>query len=243
MRRDVMRYYKNEKKSLKERCLCELYGFYGKLGLSLPKDPPKRSIPEEIANSASHGIGALLAVIGLFILIPRAQSAVSRTVAIVYSLGVICMFLSSAVYHALRHGTAAKRIARRFDYASVYFLIGATFLPVSLSVLSSRDLLPALTVQWSVILFGAISVGVFGPERIFVLHIAIYLLLGWSALLLLPRMLAILPALAFRIFGGGILFTVGVIPCAMEWNGAHFLWHIFVLAGVFVQWSGVALFY
>ena len=239
MRRDVKHHYKTEKKTLKARCIAEIYGFYERVGLSLPKDPPKRTLIEEIGNAVSHGIGAALSLVGLTVLLAHSHSAMSSFGAAIYSLGLFAVFFSSCMYHAFAHGSRAKRIARRFDYASVYLLIGATFLPIVLHTVSPMGAYPLLFVQWSLIFCGALAVGVLGPERLYIMHIAFYLALGWSALLLLPSMWGISTSLTASVFGGGILFTVGVIPCAMKWNGAHFLWHVFVLTGAAVQWVGI----
>ena len=41
--------------------------------------------------------------------------------------------------------------------------------------------------------------------------------------------------------GGGILYTLGIIPFAMKKRGAHFIWHFFVLFGAVVHWLGIYL--
>ena len=43
------------------------------------------------------------------------------------------------------------------------------------------------------------------------------------------------------ILGGGVIYSLGVIPFTMKKNVAHFIWHFFVLGGAVVQWIGIYL--
>ena len=43
------------------------------------------------------------------------------------------------------------------------------------------------------------------------------------------------------IFSGGLAYTLGMIPFVRKTQGAHFIWHFFVLAGAALQWIGVWL--
>ena len=239
MRRDLAQSYKKERAVLKRRYLTELYSFYDLIGLARPIDPPKRVALEEVGNAVSHGLGALLSVVALVVMLLRSHDRMARVGATVYFFGLFAMFLSSCLYHALGYGTTAKRVFRRFDYAGVYLLIGATFFPLLLNFVGGHAGAVIIFCQWAVILTAVVLVAVFGPERFYMLHIGFYLVLGWSGLLLLPRMLSTAPGFASYIFGGGIFYTLGVIPCAMKGRGAHFVWHLFVLLGAMVQWGGV----
>lgn len=239
MRRDLGKYYKKEKSDLKRRYLSELYSFYEKIGISLPIDPPKRALTEEVGNAISHGIGAALSIAALVIMLLRSHTAAARVGATVYFFGLFSMFLSSCLYHALGYGTAAKRVLRRFDYGSVYLLIGATFFPLLLNFVGGHFGAVLIFCQWAIIVTAIVLVAVFGPERFYMLHIGFYLVLGWSGLLLLPRLVSEAPGFSSYVFGGGLIYTLGVIPCAMKGRGAHFVWHLFVLLGAMVQWGGV----
>ena len=132
-----------------------------------------------------------------------------------------------------------KRLFRRFDYSSIYLLIGATFAPVLLCLYENTFGLIFFAAQWLIIACGISLVGVFGPTRLRFVHIPLYVILGWSALMLFPGMISVAPALAFWILAGGVLYTVGIIPFLMKSNVAHFIWHIFVLAAAIVQWIGI----
>lgn len=239
MRREIRELYRREKARLKEKCRTELATFLRLIGAPLPVDPPKRSRGEEIANAVSHGIGALLSAFAFALMLSHAVSVAERVGAIVYFSGLFLMFSSSCLYHAFRHGGALKRLFRRFDYASVYVLIGATFCPILLNLAGGEDRGVFLALQWGVIILGVTFVFALGPARFVAAHVSLYLLLGWSALLIIPFLrVAGDGFLAFTLIGG-VIYTLGVIPCAVDKRATHFVWHLFVLAGAAVQCVGV----
>ena len=218
-----------------------LRGYYESLGKKQPINPPKRSLLEEIGNSITHGVGALFAILSLILLLQASNSTPEYLSAIIYSVGMLIMFLSSCLYHAFAHGSAVKRLFHRFDYSSIYLLIGATFAPVLLCYFGDLFGILFFIIQWIVIAAGISLVGVFGPSRLSFLHIPLYFLLGWSALMLLPDMISGNFSLAMWILGGGIAYTLGIIPFLMRTRISHFIWHFFVLAGAVIQWIGIYL--
>ncbi len=202
-------------------------------------DPPKRSTLEEIGNSVTHGIGALLAIATLIITLIYSSTPLEYAGAVIYSSGLLVMFMSSCLYHAFAHGSAVKRLFRRFDYLSIYVLIAATFAPVLLAVYGNTFGFVFFAIQWAVVITGVVLVSVFGPTRLRFVHIPLYVILGWSALMLLPGMLKYDPALCYLILAGGVVYSLGIIPFAVKKRAAHFIWHFFVLAGALVQWFGI----
>ena len=207
-----------------------------------PNDPPKRSLLEEIGNAVTHGVGALFAVAGLVLLLLKAQTPVGVFCAVVYGVCLLMMFLMSCLYHSFRWGTRVKRIWRRFDYISIYLLIGGTFTPMWLLFWQGQAGTVFCAVQWALILLGVVFVAVFGPGRPRVLHPVLFVVLGWVGLVFLPRMVRENMPLFIFILSGGIVYTVGVIPFALKRRGAHFLWHFFVFFGAVIHWFGIYFF-
>ncbi len=202
------------------------------------KNPPKRSVLEEIGNSVTHGVGALFALVSLFFMLASADGARETAAVIIYSVGMICAFTISCLYHAFPYGSAVKRLFRRFDYSSIYLLIGATFAPSLLCVFEGGFGLGFFIIQWSLIVVGITLVGVFGPARLRFIHIPTYVTLGWSALMLLPGLMTESLPLALFILAGGVAYSIGIIPFAIKARASHFIWHFFVLAGAVLQWVG-----
>ncbi|MBR2823134.1 MAG: hemolysin III family protein [Clostridia bacterium] len=205
-------------------------------------EPPKRSVLEEVGNAVTHGVGALLSVAGMVLLLLKSDTGVKAASSVIYGVCMIIMFLMSCLYHAFRHGTRVKRLWRRFDYISIYLLIGGTFTPLWLIYWGDRTGTILCLIQWGLIAAGLTMVGIFGPGRPKALHMVLFVVLGWCGLVFLPRMIRDNPSLFRLILGGGVIYTLGIIPFALKKRGSHFLWHFFVLFGAMVQWMGIYLY-
>ena len=199
------------------------------------REPPKRSIPEEVGNATTHGIGALFGIAGLVLLLIRSDTGMKLCASLIYGICFVLMFLMSCLYHSFKWGTGVKRLWRRFDYISIYLLIGGSFTPLWLLFWEGTDGILFCISEWILILAGITLIGVFGPEKAGKVHMSLYVILGWCGLIFLPRMIHENLPLFFFIFGGGILYTVGIIPFAARRKGAHFIWHFFVLFGAIVH--------
>lgn len=205
-------------------------------------EPPRRSVLEEVGNAVTHGVGSLLSIAALVLLLLRADTTPKIVAALVYGICMILMFTMSCLYHSFRSGSTVKRVWRRFDYISIYLLIGGTFAPLWLVYWGGKTGLLLMILQWIIIVTGVTFVGVFGPGRLRPLHIALYIVLGWSALVFLPGMIRNDRPLFWFILAGGIIYTLGIIPFLLKKKGAHFLWHFFVLFGAIAHWLGIYLY-
>jgi len=204
---------------------------------------PRRSVLEEVGNAVSHGVGSAFSIFALAAMLMKSSDVSQVVAACVYGIGMFLMFTMSCLYHSFRYGTAVKRVFRRFDYLSIYLLIGATFAPLLLCYAQETFGRVFFIVQWLIIITGITLVAVFGPARLRKIHIPLYFILGWSGLVLLPTMVVRGDlGLLWWILGGGLLYTVGIIPFAVDKRVAHFIWHLFVLFGAVVQWIGIYLF-
>ena len=205
-------------------------------------EPPRRSVLEEVGNAVTHGVGSLLSIAALVLLLLQADTTPKIIAALVYGICMILMFTMSCLYHSFRSGSTVKRVWRRFDYISIYLLIGGTFAPLWLVYWGGKTGLLLMILQWIIIITGVTFVGVFGPGRLRPLHIALYIVLGWSALVFLPGMIRNDRSLFWFILAGGIIYTLGIIPFLLKKKGAHFLWHFFVLFGAIAHWLGIYLY-
>ena len=211
-------------------------------GRKIPVNPPWRPGLEEIGNAVTHGVGSLLSVLALVLMCLAANTRVEYLGAVICFVGQMLMFTISCLYHSFRHGSAVKRLFRRFDYSSIYFMIGGTFAPILLCYSRSPLAIWFFFIQWALIVTGVTFIGVYGPTRLNWLHFPLYLLLGWCGIMFIPEMLTRGDYLLFSlILGGGVLYSLGVVPFTMKKRVAHFIWHFFVLAGAIVQWFGIYL--
>lgn len=249
-KQDIKNKFKNEKRKAREEYIArldraeeayrsELDELYLSEGGKKPSNPPKRPLLEEIGNAITHGAGAAFAIVAFILLLLKANTTVEYIAAVIYFFGMFVMFMSSCLYHAFVYGSGVKRLFHRFDYSSIYLLIGATFAPVLLCFFGDLFGIIFFAVQWGIIACGISLVGVFGPKKLSFVHIPLYVILGWSALMLLPRMIGENLPLTMWILAGGILYTVGIVPFLIKSKVSHFIWHFFVLAGAVVQWIGI----
>lgn len=208
----------------------------------MPNEPPKRSILEEVGNAVTHGVGALLGIAGLALLILRSRTGIQLCAALVYGICFMMMFLMSCLYHSFKWGTKVKRLWRRFDYISIYLLIGGTFTPLWLLYWGGTEGKIFCVAQWILILTGITLISVFGTGKALKIHMTLYVILGWCGLVFLPKMIQENLAFFFFILAGGLLYTLGIIPFALKRKGSHFIWHFFVLFGALAHWFGIYLF-
>ena len=237
----VRQTFKIQKQQIKEEYQRQLRFYFGDT-VVLDTTTPKRGVLEEIGNSVSHGVGAILSVIAFLAMLFAADRPLEYVAASLYFFGLFAMCTISCLYHAFPHGSKVKRLFRRFDYCCIYLLIGATFAPLLLCYIGGNYGITFFIVQWSIIALGITLIGVFGPGRVKGLHYTLYLLLGWSALLFLPQMIARDVWFFLFILFGGVIYSLGIIPFLIKKKSAHFIWHFFVLCGAAAQWVGIYIF-
>ncbi len=202
-------------------------------------EPPVLSRAEEAVNTATHGLGALLAAAGFVLLLGKSRTAPEVTAACFYGVSMILMMLMSSIYHAFPPGSTAKRVWRRFDYISIYLLIGGTFAPILLVYLGGAAGTALFCVQWGVILFGVTMLAVFGPGKWRPLHFTLYFLIGWSGLMFLPDFYRNARPLLWLILAGGLVYTFGMIPFARKRKWNHCVWHVCVLLAAAIHWAAI----
>jgi len=255
MKSEELRKYKNEKRKLKKEFKeqKELYKtnkkdlkqkYLNNIKLDNEKqnniiNPPKRGVLEEIGNAVTHGVGSIFSIVAFILMLINSTSDIQVIASMVYFIGLFILFTMSCLYHSFKYGLCVKRIFRRFDYSSIYLLIGATFVPILLLFVGGKLGIIFCIVQWIIITTGITFVCVFGPHRLRALHITLYLVLGWSGLLFIPMMFKNNILLFYYILGGGVVYSLGIIPFALKKKCSHFIWHFFVLGGAIIQWIGI----
>lgn len=202
-------------------------------------EPPRLTLGEEVFNAVSHGLGALGGAAALTLMLLRSHGGMDLLATFFYGVSMVVMMLMSSVYHAMPAGSRAKRVCRRFDYTSIYLLIGGTFAPILLLYLGGTLGLVLFCVQWAVIFTGVSLVLALGPGCWRALHFTLYFLIGWSGLAFLPRMYLHSRTLLWFIFAGGLCYTLGMIPFAGKKKYDHCVWHVFVLAGAALHFAGI----
>ena len=205
-------------------------------------EPPHLTALEETGNAITHGVGAALAIVGFILLLLKSDTGLKVMAACVYGISLFFLMLMSCLYHAFKSGSTVKRLWRRFDYCSIYLLIGGTFAPLYLVYWGNTLGIVLFCVQWGLILLGIVMLSVFGPGRLKWLHFSLYFIVGWSGLIFIPDWFRNNMPLLWMILIGGIIYTVGMIPFSRDKKYDHFIWHFFVVAGAILHWFGIYLF-
>lgn len=196
--------------------------------------PCSASVREEIANSISHGLGLVLALVALPILIVSAIRIGSTHYivgAIVFGATMILLYLASTLYHSITHETA-KRFCRLFDHSAIFLLIAGTYTPFTLGVLRGAWGWTLLAIVWFLAITG-IVVKALPHTRHSWISMVLYLVMGWLALVAIKPILQLVPVPGILlIFAGGIAYTGGLaFFAAPRLRYSHFIWHLFVIAG------------
>ncbi len=194
----------------------------------------KQSFGEEIANSVSHGIGFIAAVIALPFLLGAAIGHRRSSVligALVFAFTVLLLYSISTIYHALPQ-CSAKRVLQILDHGAIFLLIAGTYTPITLGVLSGPWGWTLLTLVWSLALVG-ILLKVISGIRHPKLSMTLYIVMGWLALIAVRPLWLHMPGPGILwLAAGGVVYSGGVAFFALERvRYAHFVWHLCVLAG------------
>src|SRR5256886_3864854 len=208
----------------------------------IAKAERRPTVGDEIANSISHGIGLVLAIVATPILIIAAlrYGNAWNTIGVsVFAASMVTLYLASTLYHALTHD-GAKRLFRFLDHSAIFLLIAGTYTPFTLGVMRGRVGWILLVLVWGLALFGLVTKAVFGPSHRW-LSLPLYLVLGWLVLIAAPQVLSRVPlsGLAWLV-AGGVAYTAGVaFYAAQRVRYAHFAWHLFVVSGTVCHFFAV----
>lgn len=192
------------------------------------------SAGEEIANSITHGIGALLSIVALVVLIVVAgqHGDIWHLVSFsIYGSTLVLLYLSSTLYHSFT-SPRLKNLFARFDHISIFLLIAGTYTPILLTSIRGIWGWSLFCIIWGLALVGAVIRSIY-LHRFRKLMVAVYLLMGWMFVLAGKQIYLNLPSISIKFLVlGGIAYSVGVI--FYLWRKlpyGHGIWHLFVLAG------------
>jgi len=195
--------------------------------------PRPQSLGEEIANSISHGTGFLAALIALPVLVLGAvrHGAAAIVAAVVFGATMALLYLTSTLYHALAPNRA-KRVFHILDHGAIFLLIAGTYTPFTLGVLRGPWGWTLFGVIWALAVTGIVLKSV-GGVRHPGLSTGLYLAMAWLILAAARPLWHAMPGWGlFWLAAGGVAYTAGVgFYAARGMRYAHFVWHLFVLAG------------
>ena len=182
-----------------------------------------------------HQLALVASVFGLVLLVEVAPTTRARTVAWVYGLASVLLYLTSSSYHVFARSPRARRIMQRADHSMIFVLIAGTFTPLAVLGVHGAWKWPALVAVW-VGALGGVMFKIFWLDRFPKLGGAMYIIVGWAGIVILPAMWH-RPGTLALVALGGVLYTLGAILFALHrpvlserWFGYHEVWHAFGIA-------------
>ena len=184
----------------------------------------------EPVNGLTHLAGAILSTVGFVVLLVIALENRSARQVVAFSIfgaSLVAMYCASAFYHSLKLSERGVAHLRR-----------------------GRLGLGLLIAVWSLAAAGALQTiaWMHAPEW---LSTALYIGMGWIALLVIRPLLAAAPlGFFYWILAGGIIYTIGAVIHAVDWPrvrdgaarrvfGSHEIWHLCVMAGSFAHYWAI----
>jgi hemolysin III len=202
-------------------------------------------VGEEIANAVSHGVAlaaALAAAPLLIVHAARRGHAAFVIGASVFSATVIFLYLASTLYHSLPQGRA-KHVFRIIEHGAIFLLIAGTYTPLALGVLWGPWGWTLVALIWVLAAAGVLLESL-GGLRHPALAMALYLGMGWLIVVAAKPLWLRVPASGLALLAlGGVAYSAGVaFYAAKRVRYAHFVWHLFVVAGTVCHFIAIRSF-
>jgi hemolysin III len=189
---------------------------------------------EELLNRLTHGLAAVLSLVGLILLVivaARTGDPYRIVSAVIFGV-ILCLFyLISTLYHTV-HNPRTRYVFRVLDHTGIYLVIAGTYTPFTLVSLRASSGWTIFGIVWGLAIAGVIFKSVM-THRLKFLAPVFYIGLGWLIIVDLEGILNAIPLHGVLwLFAGGLCYTIGIIFYAIDripFN--HAIWHLFVIAG------------
>ncbi len=213
------------------------------LGMVVAAQPLKPRLRGRI-----HQVAFFVSIPAGAVLVYLANGTAATAVATIYALSLAAVFGSSAAYHRGSWTERARRWMKRLDHSMIFVLIAASYTPVAALVLGGTWEVVLLSVIWAGAVVG-ITMKMARPDGFSIPSAALYMVLGWLAVVAFPQLLReMTPAELILLITGGLLYTVGAIIFASRRPdpspatfGYHEVWHSFMVAAAGCHYAMILL--
>lgn len=212
----------------------------------VPLEEPAR--PKPLLRGVIHQLAFFAAMPAAILLLAVARPAAARVAAAIYGLSLVALFGTSAAYHRLEWTARARARMRRLDHSMIYILIAGTYTPFALLVLRA---------PWSAVVLGLVGGGaiagiliqVFAFQRLRIVTLVLYIVLGWMVLIAAPQIVRGLRVSALvPLVVGGMLYTAGAVVLAAKRPnpsprtfGYHEVFHLATVVAAMCHYTSVLL--
>jgi hemolysin III len=204
------------------------------------KGQKRKKYLREPVNGLTHLAGGLLASVGLIVLLAAVREGrADQLVAFgIFGFSLISLYTASALYHLLPLSPTGVARLRRVDHISIFVLIAGTYTPFCLLALEGGWRVGLLGLIWGLAL-GGIVLKLLWMDAPRWLSVALYLGMGWIALVAAPALFRAVPTGGMAwVLVGALVYSAGALVYWLQRPnpmpgvfGYHELWHLFVLAG------------
>lgn len=188
-----------------------------------------------------------VAIAAGIVLIALADGAAAKWACAVFMATSVLLFGNSALYHRFNWGPRTKAVLKRIDHANIMLLIAGTYTPIAVLALPPQKGTVLLVLVWTGALLG-ILFRVFWINAPRWLYVALYLLLGWAAVMYLVDLLEANVAMMVLVIIGGLLYTGGAVCYALKkpnpWPGRfgfHEIFHVCTVLAFLCHWTACLL--
>ena len=188
-----------------------------------------------------------LTVAAGIVLICLAHGAPAKWASAVFMLTSMMLFGISALYHRFNWSPQTKVMLKRFDHANIFLLIAGTYTPLAVNALPPDKGILLLTLVW-------IGAGLGIIFRVFWVHaprwlyVALYILLGWAAMMYIVDLVQANVATMVLVVVGGLAYTVGAVIYGMKKPnpipgvfGFHEIFHTLTVLAFLCHWTAILL--
>jgi hemolysin III len=164
----------------------------------------------------------------------------------VYASALAAMLGTSASYHRYPWSVVANQRMQRLDHSMIFLLIAGTYTPFSVLALHGALRIIILAVVWTGAAVG-IALKQLRLRGLQAVTGALYVTLGWVAVVAMPQFIAGLPVAAtVLMLAGGLLYTAGAVVFLRKRPdpfptvfGYHEVWHVFVTSAVLCHYLAI----
>lgn len=229
---------------------------------------PQYTRGEELASAITHVVGGALGIVMLIVGIYYAattqkpffgvgqiypfQHGVAIGAMFVFALGAIFLYTMSSIYHFL-WVNPGKKVLRIIDHCTIYFLIAASYTPMSLLGLpgayGAGMTWPAvvLCLEWGLgVLLTVFNCLWLNDRWVIGFSMAGYILLGWLIVGFAPLLLDEVGTGGFLVLlFGGVAYTLGAIfhGVGHKVRYMHALAHSSYVVGTLLHFLGILLYF
>ena len=184
--------------------------------LELTRNTRRLTVGEEIGSSIVQGIGVALFIAATAILdtlaVAKLDSFVNVTT-VFYSLfgaSMILMYLSSVLRHALTNITG-KIVFDRLSHVFSFLIIGFGYSAYTITKIQGMTGWILFGVVWALVIIGIFFYAIAG-QKYAKLNIILYILAGFSGLVVAKNLFEVLSAKSFSMLVlGAVFYLVGII--------------------------------